>query len=165
MVSRTCASAVRLSVGSDARYCSTVVMWGMVGTITGDPRSLRRCDVGATGKVRTRAHPGQPYPLISQAVDAGMRHAQVAVHRRNETMRGLILSTALGAAALAGCYATGDVGYSASATYTSAPGAADDGYAATPDLVTVQPGVQVVADYDEPVFFTDGFYWRYYDGY
>src|SRR5678815_5767733 len=80
-------------------------------------------------------------------------------------MRGLILSTALGAAALAGCYATGDVGYSASATYTSAPGAADDGYAATPDLVTVQPGVQVVADYDEPVFFTDGFYWRFYDGY
>jgi hypothetical protein len=22
-----------------------------------------------------------------------------------------------------------------------------------------------VADYDEPVFFTDGFYWRFYDGY
>ena len=78
-------------------------------------------------------------------------------------MRGLILSTALGAAALAGCYATGDVGYSASATYSSAP--AEDGYAATPDLVTVQPGVQVVADYDEPVFFVDGFYWRFYDGY
>jgi hypothetical protein len=78
-------------------------------------------------------------------------------------MRGLILSAALGAAALTGCYATGDVGYSASATYSSAP--ANDGYAATPDLVTVQPGVQVVADYDEPVFFTDGFYWRFYDGY
>lgn len=78
-------------------------------------------------------------------------------------MRGIILSAALGTAALAGCYATGDVGYSASATYTSAPG--DDGYAATPDLVTVQPGVQVVADYDEPVFFVDGFYWRWYGGY
>jgi hypothetical protein len=39
-----------------------------------------------------------------------------------------------------------------------------DGYAATPDLVTVSPGVQVVADYDEPVFYNDGFYWRYYDG-
>lgn len=77
-------------------------------------------------------------------------------------MRGIILSAALGAATLAGCYATGDVGYSASATYTSAP---DDGYAATPDLVTVQPGVQVVADYDEPVFFVDGFYWRWYGGY
>jgi hypothetical protein len=78
-------------------------------------------------------------------------------------MRGLILSTALGAAALTGCYATGDVGYSASYTATAAP--APDGYAATPDLVTVQPGVQVVADYDEPVFFVDGFYWRFYDGY
>jgi hypothetical protein len=78
-------------------------------------------------------------------------------------MRGLILSTALGAAALAGCYATGDVGYSATYSATAAP--APDGYAATPDLVTVQPGVQVVADYDEPVFFTDGFYWRFYDGY
>lgn len=77
-------------------------------------------------------------------------------------MRRLILSAALGAASLAGCYATGDVGYSASATYASAPG---DGYAATPDLVTVSPGVQVVADYDEPVFFSDGFYWRFYNGY
>lgn len=81
-------------------------------------------------------------------------------------MRGLILTTALGAAALAGCYTTGDVGYSATATYSTAPVAADaDGYAATPDLVTVQPGVQVVADYDEPVFFVDGFYWRFYNGY
>jgi len=36
-------------------------------------------------------------------------------------------------------------------------------YASTPDLVTVSPGVQVVADYDEPVFYSDGFYWRFYD--
>src|ERR1700681_375747 len=92
-----------------------------------------------------------------------MRHAHLADHWRNETMRGLILTAALGAAALTGCYATGDVGYSGSATYSSAPD--PDGYAATPDLVTVSPGVQVVADYDEPVFFTDGFYWRYNDGY
>jgi hypothetical protein len=33
----------------------------------------------------------------------------------------------------------------------------------TPDLVTVTPGIQVIADYDEPIFYTDGFYWRYYD--
>ena len=72
-------------------------------------------------------------------------------------MRGTILCAVLSAAALAGCYATGDVGYSA--TYSSN----GDVYA-TPDLVTVSPGVQVVADYDEPVFYTDGFYWRYYDG-
>lgn len=74
-------------------------------------------------------------------------------------MRGIILSAALGAAALTGCYATGDVGYSGTYSATA------DGYAATPDLVTVQPGVQVVADYDEPVFFVDGFYWRFYDGF
>ena len=29
-----------------------------------------------------------------------------------------------------------------------------------PDLVYVGPGVQVIADYDEPIFYSDGFYWR-----
>ncbi len=29
-----------------------------------------------------------------------------------------------------------------------------------PDLVYVSPGVQVIADYDEPIFYSDGFYWR-----
>lgn len=78
-------------------------------------------------------------------------------------MRGLILSAAFGAAALTGCYVqdTAGPGYSGGAYAT----ASVDGYAGTPDLVTVQPGVQVVADYDEPVFFVDGFYWRFYDGY
>jgi hypothetical protein len=33
-----------------------------------------------------------------------------------------------------------------------------------PDLVTVSPGVQVIADYDEPIFYSDGFYWRYAGG-
>jgi len=76
-------------------------------------------------------------------------------------MRGMILSAALAVAALGGCY--GEVGYSAG--YTAAPAASGEAYVATPDLVAVSPGVQVVADYDEPVFYTDGFYWRYYDGY
>lgn len=78
-------------------------------------------------------------------------------------MRGLILSAAFGAAALAGCYVSDGAGpaYSGGAYATTST----DGYAATPDLVTVQPGVQVVADYDEPVFFVDGFYWRFNDGY
>jgi hypothetical protein len=78
-------------------------------------------------------------------------------------MRGLILSAAFGAAALAGCYVSDGAGpaYSGGAYATTSA----DGYAATPDLVTVQPGVQVVADYDEPVFFVDGFYWRFNDGY
>jgi len=73
-------------------------------------------------------------------------------------MRGMILSAALAVAALGGCF--GEVGYSAG--YTATPVASGD---ASVDLVAVSPGVQVVADYDEPVFFTDGFYWRNYDGY
>ncbi len=35
---------------------------------------------------------------------------------------------------------------------------------ATPDLVLIAPGVQVIADYDEPIFFADGHYWWYVDG-
>ncbi len=34
----------------------------------------------------------------------------------------------------------------------------------TPDLVEAVPGVQVVADYDTPVFFNSGLYWRFNDG-
>lgn len=33
-----------------------------------------------------------------------------------------------------------------------------------PDLVYVSPGVSVIADYDEPIFYSDNFYWRYYGG-
>ena len=53
-----------------------------------------------------------------------------------------------------GCVAhgTGTVGYSASYTAT------------TPDLVYVSPGVQVIADYDEPVFYSDNYYWRFDNG-
>lgn len=39
------------------------------------------------------------------------------------------------------------------------------GYVSTPDLVLVEPGVYVVADYSYPVFYNDGYYWRYRDGY
>jgi hypothetical protein len=74
-------------------------------------------------------------------------------------MRGTLLTLALSATALGGCYTSGSVGYRAGYTAPSA-----GVYVSTPDLVTVSPGVQVVADYDEPVFYTDGFYWRYYDG-
>lgn len=34
----------------------------------------------------------------------------------------------------------------------------------TPDLVFVAPGVHVIADYGEPIFFVDGFYWWYFGG-
>jgi hypothetical protein len=33
-----------------------------------------------------------------------------------------------------------------------------------PDLVYVSPGVYVVSDYDEPVFYDEGFYWLNRDG-
>lgn len=35
---------------------------------------------------------------------------------------------------------------------------------ASPDLVYVAPGVQVIADYDEPILFVDGAYWWMLDG-
>ena len=53
-----------------------------------------------------------------------------------------------------GCAGEASYRYNASVTAT----------VSTPDLVTVSPGVQVIADYDEPIFYSDGFYWRYYDG-
>lgn len=38
-------------------------------------------------------------------------------------------------------------------------------YVATPQLALVGPDLYVVADYSEPVFYTDGFYWLYHDGF
>ena len=64
-------------------------------------------------------------------------------------LRSLFIATALATAA-AGCYSEEpDVAY-ASAT--------------TPDLVDVSPGVQVIADYNYPVFYSDGLYWRWDNG-
>ncbi|HVE85700.1 MAG TPA: hypothetical protein VND93_22755 [Myxococcales bacterium] len=37
-------------------------------------------------------------------------------------------------------------------------------WAAPPPLVVVEPGIQVVPDYDEEVFFVDGWYWVRRDG-
>jgi hypothetical protein len=50
------------------------------------------------------------------------------------------------------------------ATLAAGCAATVSGDAYGPDLVTVSPGVQVIADYDEPIFYSDGFYWRYYGG-
>jgi hypothetical protein len=65
-------------------------------------------------------------------------------------MRKIIFALLVGAAGCAG--GSGTVGYQATATYETAP---------MPDMAYVSPGVQVIADYDEPVFYTDGYYWRY----
>ncbi|MGE0869956.1 MAG: hypothetical protein AB7P03_15425 [Kofleriaceae bacterium] len=45
------------------------------------------------------------------------------------------------------------IGYSASVS------------ASTPDLVAIGPGTYVIADYDEPIFYSNGYYWRNYEGY
>jgi len=37
-------------------------------------------------------------------------------------------------------------------------------FPAPPPLVVVQPGIQVVPEYDEEIFFVDGFYWVCRDG-
>lgn len=49
---------------------------------------------------------------------------------------------------LGGCYAEEGVAVRGTATVE------------TPDLVEVEPGVQVIAEYDEPIFYSDGWYWR-----
>jgi len=37
---------------------------------------------------------------------------------------------------------------------------AQGGVYVEPDLVEIQPGIQVIYDYDQPVFYSDGYYWR-----
>jgi hypothetical protein len=66
---------------------------------------------------------------------------------QSRDMRKLFFALLLGSAACAG---TGTVAYTNSGSY---------GYADV-DMVTVSPGVQVIADYDEPVFYSGGYYWR-----
>src|SRR4051812_41234075 len=56
------------------------------------------------------------------------------------TLAGL-LSLSLGA-----CVASGQVHSSASVS--------------APDLVYINPDVQVIADYDEPIFYSSNYYWR-----
>ncbi len=56
---------------------------------------------------------------------------------------------------LAGC--VGEAGYATTGTATVSY--------TTPDLAPVSADVQVIADYDEPIFYTGGFYWwNYGDG-
>jgi hypothetical protein len=62
-------------------------------------------------------------------------------------MRQILSALLLSTATLAfGCVGSGTVEYSATVS--------------TPDLVEVSPGVQVIADYDTPVFYSGGLYWR-----
>src|SRR5258706_25401 len=64
----------------------------------------------------------------------------------------LALATTMAAALSTACYSDAQVGYSV-------------GYVGpAPRLAYVSPGVQVIADYDYPVFYADSFYWRYDGG-
>ncbi|HWM86762.1 MAG TPA: hypothetical protein VNO33_13010 [Kofleriaceae bacterium] len=67
--------------------------------------------------------------------------------------RTLSLAGALAALSLAGsgCVVSGSVRSRA--------------YVEPPNMVLIEPGVYVVADYDQPVFYNDGYYWLYRDGY
>jgi hypothetical protein len=62
-------------------------------------------------------------------------------------LRTMILAGLLSAAA--GCLGTATVS-----------GGGGGYYDAQPDLVEVEPGVQVIVDYDEPIFYSDNYYWR-----
>lgn len=49
--------------------------------------------------------------------------------------------------------------------YSEEPGmGVSYGYGAAPGMVYVGPGVQVISDYDYPVFYSDNYYWRYDGG-
>ena len=52
-----------------------------------------------------------------------------------------------------GCYAT-------TGGYVAGPSIGVTATTVAPDLVFVSPGVQVVADFNEPVFYSSGYYWR-----
>jgi hypothetical protein len=71
-------------------------------------------------------------------------------------MRRIILGFLVMSAGLAGgCVGTGGYYYGVDGTFTAT---------VAPDLFYVAPGVQVVADYDYPVFYADNYYWRYDNG-
>lgn len=59
-------------------------------------------------------------------------------------MRNFVRSMLIAAFAMSGCYVE------------ERPVAVTDAYA---DLIEVAPGVEVVADYDAPIFFADDYYW------
>ena len=56
------------------------------------------------------------------------------------------------AGATSGCIVHGRAGVGATAQVS------------TPAMVEVSPGVMVIEDYNEPVFYSDGYYWLYSDG-
>lgn len=88
----------------------------------------------------------------------------------------LCISILVVATAAAGCVADGHVGVRAAVIVPPPPIVTvgvgvnadvpppQEEVVVQPDLVEVSPGVQVIADYDEPVFWSNNFYWRYDGG-
>jgi hypothetical protein len=81
----------------------------------------------------------------------------------------VLLASAVGG----GCVADGQVHYGVNAAVVAPapavvvetpPPAPEPAPVVDVDLVEVSPGIQVIYDYDEPVFYSDGFYWRFYGG-
>lgn len=64
----------------------------------------------------------------------------------------LPFATALLALSLGGCLASGQVHSSASVQSSAS--------VTMPELIEINPGVQVIADYDEPIFYSSNYYWR-----
>jgi hypothetical protein len=62
-----------------------------------------------------------------------------------------LLRSVLFVALVGGCAGTGQFTYTAEAT--------------TPNLVVISPGVQVIADLDEPIFYSGNYYWRNQGGF
>lgn len=67
-------------------------------------------------------------------------------------MKNPLLSTVTSALLLFGVGCAGSAQYSATASVQ------------TPRLILIEPDVQVVADYDQPVFYSENYYWRYDNG-
>jgi len=63
----------------------------------------------------------------------------------------MLKSTLLALVLATGCY-EGEVQYAGPVT-------------SGPDLAYVAPGVRVITDYDQPIFFAEGAYWWFYDGF
>lgn len=74
-------------------------------------------------------------------------------------MKKILLPVVIGLGFTAGCYTRGDVGMSA--TYSTGGGYYASG---GPELYYYSPGVSVVAYSDDPVFYSDNYYYRYYGG-
>ncbi len=69
-------------------------------------------------------------------------------------MQRILLPVVAALGLAAGCYTQGDVGVGYSYGYA----------APAPSMYVVSPGVSVVAYSDDPVFYSDNYYWRYDSG-